>query len=48
MCGKIAVKVERERTKVGEFVQQSMMCDKRCEMLVGVEKNAFLGNGLPL
>lgn len=33
-------KREREGVKVRESVQGSMKCDKRCEMLVGVEKNA--------
>lgn len=34
----IAVKVERESVKVRESVQESGKYDKRCEMLVGVEK----------
>lgn len=35
-----------ERVKVRESVQQSRKCDKRCEMLVRVEKNATVYDGL--
>lgn len=45
-CVQSSAKVQRERRKVREFVQQSMKCDKRCEMLVRVEKNASVDDGL--
>ena len=37
---------ERERVKVRESVQESRKCDKRCEMLVGVEKDVTVHDGL--
>lgn len=43
----IAAKVERERerVKVRESLRESMKCDKRCETLAGVEKNAAVCDG---
>lgn len=42
------MKVERERArvKVRESVRESSKCDKRCEMLVRVEKSSLCMMGL--